>query len=69
VINATPWIPFGSVRDTVTRLSRGELDNAAVVRLAAAEAVRKMSETAINGDWSPADSTGFTLVSDDERDQ
>jgi len=69
VIKATPWIPFGSVRDTVTRLSRGELDNDPVVRVAAADAVRKMSETAINGDWSPANSTGFTLVSDDERDQ
>jgi len=69
VIDATPWIPFGSVRDIVTRLSRGELDNDPVVRQAAADAVRKMSKTAINGDWSPANATGFTLVSDDERDQ
>jgi len=70
VINATPWIPFGSVRDTLTRLSRGEFDNDPVVRLAAADAERKMSTTtAISHEWTPIDPVGFTLLSDDHRRQ
>jgi hypothetical protein len=70
VINATPWIPFESVRETVSRLGRGELDNDSVVRLAASDVAREMSKNlAIDRNWSPTDPVGFTWLSQNQRQQ
>jgi hypothetical protein len=51
-------------------LSRGELDNDSVVRLAASDVVREMSkDLAIDREWSPPDPVGFTWLSQDPRQQ
>ena len=70
VINATPWIPFKSVRETVSRLGRGGLDNDSVVRLAASDVVREMSnDSAIDHLSRPPEPVGFTRLSQDQQQQ
>lgn len=68
VIDATPWIPIASIRETVARLARGELDADEVVRVAASDAAGKMSvRHAADPDWRPVEPAGFTFYSDSER--
>ena len=62
VVEATPWVPIASVRETVAQLALGKLDADGVLRSVATEVVVGMSiQTAADPGWRAVESTGFTL--------